>query len=85
MKEIPEELSAAVYSLHGTLTSPKEMVADPIARGAIVWISVGKGNGRGQRWRRRRSRVRNEPAAPGEYNVLRFAWAGAVIPGFASQ
>jgi hypothetical protein len=35
LKEIPEELSAAVYSLHGTETSPKEMVADPIARGAI--------------------------------------------------
>lgn len=36
MKEIPDVLDAAVNSLHGTETSPKEIVAEPIARGAIV-------------------------------------------------
>lgn len=35
MNDTPDELSDAVYSLHGTLTRPNEMVAFPMDRGGM--------------------------------------------------
>lgn len=79
MKEMPLELSAAVNSLHGTETSPKEMVAVPIARGAMV-ANIRDREVGGQ-WSQRVMEVPRIAAYPGCGLLTAFA---SDVPGAAA-